>query len=71
MGGVEAGRQVIAGDSMPGRLLGAEADQEGFGGGLRDPPKDSRPKRPGGAGGKRLFHETKWSWRRSGSQTGA
>ena len=44
VGGVEAGRQVLAGDSMPGRLLGAEADQEGLGGGPRDPPKDSRPK---------------------------
>ena len=35
---------------MPGRLLGVEADQEGFGGGLRDPPKDSMPQRPGGVG---------------------
>ena len=61
VGGVEAGRQALADDSMPGRLLGAEADQEGFGGGLRDPPKDSRPERPGGAGGKRLFHGTEWS----------
>jgi hypothetical protein len=61
VGGVEAGRQALANDSTSGRLLGAEADQEGFGGGLRDPPKDSRPKRPGGAGGKRLFLGTEWS----------
>ena len=55
VGGVEAGRQALADDSMPGRLLGVEADQEGFGGGLRDPPKDSRPERPGGAGGSGCF----------------
>ena len=31
-GGVEAGRQALADDSTPGRLLRVEADQEGFGG---------------------------------------
>ena len=71
VGGVEAGRQVLADDSMPGRLLGAEADQEGIGGGLRDPPKDSRPERLGGAGGEAVVSRDGVEWSRSGSQTGA
>ena len=55
VGGVKAGRQALAADSTPGRLLGAEADQEGFGGSVGGLPKDSRPERPGGAGGSGCF----------------
>ena len=61
MGRVEAGRQALADDSTRGRRLGAEADQESFGGSLGGLQKVSWPERPGGAGGKRLFHRTEWS----------
>lgn len=70
MEGVEAGRQALADDSTAGPLLGAEADQEGFGGVWgacqRIPGRSDRAGQ-----GEAVVSWDGVEWSRSGSQTKA
>ena len=55
MGGVEAGRQALADDSMPGRLLGAEGRSGKLWWGSEGPTKGFQAAATGRGGAKRLF----------------